>query len=537
MMNKKVTFTKRSLAALALSVAGLMSVSAEELVPTKQGGTVGILSNSAINNLNPALQSGTATAIPGSQIFSSLLIADDKWDFHPYIAKEWKQSEDGLSFTFILNDQARFHDGKPVTAKDVAFSILLVRDNHPFGKSIYANLDSVETPDDHTVVVKLNKPNPAMLLAVSTPALLPILPEHIYGENAGPIRTNPFNNKPIGSGPFKFEKYEPGQHLTLQRFDEFVLGKPKLDKITLAIINDRNAAGLALQRGDLHYAPYPPLRFADVARLGSGPTLSITNKGYEGVGALTWIEFNFKKDGPLKNKLVRQALAYAIDRNFITEKLHLGQTKPAYGAIHPSSPFFNPNQNKYEFDLEKANQLLDEAGYPKNAEGVRFELTMDYFPGGVDQTKNVAEYLRSHFAPIGVRLQMRPSPDMPTWMQRISNYDYDMNIDIVYNWGDPIIGVSRTYMSTNIRPGVPWANMSAYENPRVDELLTAAAVENDVEKRKELYNEFQAIVNDELPVTWLNLYPGNTIFNKKLVNLPLGIWGPFTPMHEMGWEK
>ena len=126
---------------------------------------------------------------------------------------------------------------------------------------------------------------------------------------------------------------------------------------------------------------------------------------------------------------------------------------------------------------------------------------------------------------------------MPTWMRRVANYDYDLSVDSVFNWGDPVIGVSRTFLSSNIRAGVPWANMSAYVNPEVDQLLNDAAIENDIEKRKEYYSNFQEIVNDELPIIWLVNYLGNTLYTSNLGNTPIGIWGAFAPMHETGWIK
>ncbi len=526
-----------------LVLAGLFSMSAvlangahaEQAASVKKGGSLTVLSNSAINSLNPAIQSGVATAVPGSQLFASLVTADDKWQFQPYLADSWEASEDGMTFTFHLNKAAVFHDDTPITSEDVAFSINTVAENHPFGKSMYANLEKIETPDKHTVIVKFSKPNAAFLLEGSTPALLPILPKHIYSE--GSIRTNPYNNKPVGSGPFKFADYKPGQYLTLERFDKFFMPVANLDKITIVIMADRNAATLALQRGSIQYAPYPPLRLNDIDRLAEDANLVVSQKGYEGVGALYWMEYNLTKEGPLKNVKVRQAISYAIDRKFITEKLHKGYTKPVSGPIHPSSPLYNKDLNDYAMNLEKANALLDEAGFPRKDDDSRFSLTLDYLPAGVDMTKTVAEYLRPQLDKIGIRVELRPSPDFPTWARRISNYDYDLNIDAVFNWGDPTIGVARSYMSSNIRKGIVWANMSGYENARVDELLTQAATESNPDNRKELYGEFQKIVNEELPIAWLNTYPGNTIYSKKLVNVPEGIWGAFAPLNKMGWAK
>ncbi len=533
----KTNYLARALALSVFSLSLFLSSSANAKLPAnaKEGGSLTILSNSAINSLNPAIQSGVATAMPGAQLFASLLTADDKWQFHPYLADSWEKSADGLTYTFKLNKDALFHDGKPITSEDVAFSVMAVKENHPFGKSMYANLDKMETPDPHTVVFKFLKPNPALLLEVSTPALLPILPKHIYG--VGSIRSNPYNNKPVGSGPFKFVDYKPGQYLTLEKFKRFFKGPAHLDKITYVIIKDDNASTLAIQRGDIQYVAYPPFRLSEIERLAKNPKLALTHKGYEGVGALVWLEYNMVKEGPLQNVKVRQAISYAIDRKFITEKLQKGQTKPIDGPIHPSSPFYDKNLNHYDLDLAKANKLLDEAGFPKKSDGMRFQLSLDYLPTNPDLSKNVAEYMRPQLGKIGIKIELRPSPDFPTWARRISNYDYDLNMDAVFNWGDPIIGVARSYMGANVRKGVVWANMSGYKNPKVDELLTQAAIENSPEKRSALYGEFQKIVNQELPVAWIATYPSNTIYSKNLLNLPEGIWGAFEPFNNVAWSK
>ena len=511
------------------------SAQAAEPAPIADGGSLTVLSNSAINSLNPALQSGVATAVPASQLFASLLTADAQWHFHPYLADSWVKSDDGLAYTFKLNPKALFHDGQPITSRDVAFSIMTVKQYHPFGKSMYANLDKVETPDPHTVVVKFAKPNPAFLLEISTPALLPVLPEHVYGK--GPIRENPHNNQPIGSGPFKFASYKPGQYLTLEKFKRFFLGAPHLDKITYVIIKDPNAATLALQRGEVQYLAYSPLRLSEDARLAKNPKLELTHSGDEGAGALVFLDFNLVEPGPLQNIKVRQAISYAIDRNFITQKMQGGQTQPAYGPIHPASPFYDQSLNHYDLDLAKADKLLDEAGYPKKADGTRFELRLDYVLTTPDISQNVAEYLRPQLKKVGIKVNLRPAPDFPTWAKRVSNYDYDLNVDLTYNWGDPVIGVARTFASTNIRKGIVWANMSGYKNPKVDELLEQAAVENDPAKRKQQYFEFQQIVNRELPVAWLTTRPIDTIQSRKLRNLPSSIWGALQPFNQVGWAK
>jgi peptide/nickel transport system substrate-binding protein len=180
---------------------------------------------------------------------------------------------------------------------------------------------------------------------------------------------------------------------------------------------------------------------------------------------------------------------------------------------------------------------LDEAGYAKKSDGMRFSLVIDYIPGIVEQQKNLAEYLKPRLKKIGIDIKIRQSPDFPSWAKRVSGWDFDLSMDSVWNWGDPVIGVHRTYLSSNIRKGVIWSNTQNYVNPKVDELLTQAAVETDLAKRKALYAEFQQIVVDEVPLAYINVPPFHMAFDRKIKNANTTIWGSMSPMHEVYMEK
>ena len=250
---------------------------------------------------------------------------------------------------------------------------------------------------------------------------------------------------------------------------------------------------------------------------------------------LNWLAFNTKKK-PLDDVRVRQAIAYAANRDFIINKLMGGKATPATGPIAPGSPLAESAVETYKVDYVKAAALLDAAGYPKAADGSRFSLTIDYIPGADEQQRNVAEYLRSQLKRVGINLEVRAAPDFPTWAQRVSNYDFDLTMDTVYNWGDPIIGVNRTYLSSNIRKGIIWSNTQQYSNPKVDELLQAAALETSPEKRKALYSEFQKIVVADVPIYFINATPYYNAFSKGLANLPTSIWGVMSPLDEIYWQ-
>lgn len=209
-----------------------------------------------------------------------------------------------------------------------------------------------------------------------------------------------------------------------------------------------------------------------------------------------------------------------------------GIAKPQRGPITESSPFFDPTIPAYDVDLDKAKALMEEAGF-----GDGMELTVDYIPGPKEQQQSVAEYLKSQLKKIGIAVTVRAAPDFPTWAGRVGGGDFELTMDVVFNWGDPVIGVHRTYLSSNIRKGVIWSNTQQYSNPKVDELLNAAAVETDMDKRKALYAEFQQIVGADLPVYWINALPYHTAYDKRLQNVPTGIWGTMHPMDMVSWSE
>ena len=508
--------------------AAAIAVTAMTAVPVWADGSLVIVSSQVPRHLNGAVQSGIATAVPSTQIFASLVRYDEGWDPQPYLAKSWDVSEDGLTVTFNLVDNATFHDGKPVTSEDVAFSIMTIKANHPF-QSMFAPVEAVETPDPLTAVFKLSQPHPALMLALS-PALAPILPKHVYGDGQD-VKAHPANNAPIGSGPYTLAEFTPGEAIVLKKNPNFFLeGRPKLDEIIIRIVKDPSAMLISMENGDADMYPFMA-GSQEIKRLQEVDSLTVTSEGYAAVGAINWLAFNTKSE-KLSDVRVRQAIAYAVDRDFITKALHRGVSTPQRGPIIESSPFFDASIEPYNVDLDKAKALLAEAGV---AEGMT--LTVDYIPGPKEQQQTVAEYLKSQLKKIGIEVEVRAAPDFPTWAGRVGGHDFDMTMDVVFNWGDPVIGVHRTYLCSNIRQGVIWSNTQSYCNPKVDELLNAAAVELDPAKRKALYGEFQQIVAQDVPIYFINASPYHTAHKDNLTNVPMGIWGSMHPMDTLEWAN
>ena len=530
----KLTSSRRTLLKIALGLTVLLADATSHLAPAAaaDGGTLVMATSQVPRHFNGAVQSGLATAMPSTQIFASPLRYDDNWNPKPYLAESWEVAADGMSVTLKLVKNAVFHDGKPVTSEDVAFSIMTIKANHPF-QTMLAAVDKVETPDPFTAIIKLSHPHPALLLAMS-PALMPILPKHIYGDGQE-IKAHPANLKPVGSGPYRLIDYKQGEYYTLEKFDKFFIpGRPKLDKILVKIVSDSNAAMVSIERGDVNALPFV-VGVRDIERLEKMPSVTITNKGFTGIGPINWLAFNTRKK-PLDDVRVRQAIAFAANRDFITSKLMAGKAAAATGPIAPGSPLDEPNVEKYKLDLAKSGELLDAAGYPKKPDGSRMSLTIDYIPGTDEQQRNVAEYLRSQLKRAGINLEVRAAPDFPTWAQRISSFDFDLTMDTVFNWGDPVIGVDRTYLTSNIRKGIIWSNTQQYSNPKVDELLVAAARETSPDKRKAMYSEFQKIVVSDAPIYFINAVPYYNAFSKGLSNLPTTIWGMMSPLDELSWD-
>ena len=521
---------RRLLSSLALAAAAFalpLQASAQE--QPKRGGTFVVGYTQAPRHLNGAVQSGVATAIPSTQLFASPLRFDDKWNPQPYLAESWKLAEDGKSLTLNLRKGAVFHDGKPITSADVAFSVMAIKANHPF-QTMLGPVERVDTPDANTAIIRMSTPHPAIVLAMS-PALCPILPKHIYGDGQD-LKTHPRNStNVVGSGPFKLVEFQSGQRVVMERFDKYFLsGKPYLDKVVIDITPDASTLILGLERGSVQMLPFLTVP-SELKRLADNKQIALTPKGYEGIGALNWLAFNLERK-PVSDLKVRQAIAYAIDKNFVTKALMGGFAKPADGPIAPGGPYSSTDVNRYPLDLKKAAALLDEAGYPAGKGGERFKLTIDYLPGSDSQQKIVAEYLRTQLKKIGITVEVRTSADFPAWAKRIAAHDFDMTMDSVFNWGDPVIGVHRTYLSTNIKP-IVWTNTQSYNNPKVDELLNTAGGILDTTKRKAYYDTFQKIVTEDLPIYFMNVIPYHTATTRKVGNVPTTIWGPMSPYDEV----
>jgi len=513
-------------AGAALTAGSIFGIPLEVAAQAAKGGVLVVGSTQAPRHLNSAVQSGVATMMPAAQLFASPIRLDKNWKPQPYLAESWTLSPDNRSITLVLRKNAVFHDGKPITAEDVKFSIETIRDNHPF-KTMYGPVNAVTINDSQTAVIRLAEPHPAVLLALST-SLTPIIPKHIFGDGTD-VKIHPRNATPVGSGAFKLVEFKPGEHIIMDRFDRFFLkDEPKLERIIVRLFKDPTSLLLAFERGevDVHQALTDPREIERVRKIPSAQVY----KAAPAIGPLTWLAFNTKSP-KLADKRVRQAINFAIDKKYILEAMLGNMNARATGPIAMGSPYYSADVEKYDFNLGQATKLLDDAGLKPGANGVRMTLDIDAIPGSSD-FKAIQEYMKPALAKIGIEANVRLSPDFPTWARRVSSLQFEATLDSVYNWGDPVIGVHRTWLSSNIKPGVIWSNTQSYSNPKVDEWLAAAGQEMNLAKRKELYKQMQKAVVDDCPVAFLYEQAFYEAYLGKVQNPPKGIWGLMDAVNE-----
>ncbi|MEP6912392.1 MAG: ABC transporter substrate-binding protein [bacterium] len=492
---------KKQLKNWTLYLAGLCSVllltSASNLAADPvYGGSVVVAISSDPGGLNPAITTQGGVHLICGSIFSGLVALDFDLNPVPDLAERWQVSPDGRTYTFFLAQEAVFHDGVPVTAEDVRFTFeqLLMKYHSRTRTSMGDNLRRIDTPDPHTVVFNFNKPYAAFLKLVDV-TNAPVMPKHLY-EGTDPL-TNPHNTSPVGSGPFKLQEWLRGDHLTLVRNGHyFKQGKPYLDRIVYKVMPTGALATIAFERGEVDYLlGASPL---DIARLKSMPGVVVTDKGREGFAGVETFIPNITR-APLSDVRVRRAIAHAINKQFLVDKLLFGQGIAATGPVSHMLPWaYNPNVEKYEHNVALANQLLDEAGQRRGAGGTRFHLR---FVHAASYAK-VAEALRDQLREVGIAVDLQLMEFAAAVDAVYIKKDFDLGFASFENGPDPDIGVKRTVVSSNIGP-IPFSNGAGYRNPRVDELFALAASELDQQKRAAYYFEAQDILVKDLPYFWL----------------------------------
>jgi peptide/nickel transport system substrate-binding protein len=518
-----LTTSRRSFLAASAAFAGIMalpnfSVAAEPV----RGGTLTVNIGTEPPVLVLIAHSAGAAYNTSGKTNEGLLTYDHDFNPQPLLATEWKVEPGGLRYWFKLREGVKFHDGKDFTAEDVAFSILTLKAEHPRGRATFASVETVNVLGPHEVEFVLSKPAPYLLSALAS-FESPIVPKHLY--EGTKIPENPHNIAPIGTGPFIFKEWVRGSHVLYERNPNYWDGgKPYLDQLIIRFINDTAAAVAALETGEVLLSANAPVPLSDIERLKHSDRLAFESRGYSYGNSIVRLELNFENKY-LADIKVRHAIAHAFDRKFIADTVFYGYATPLDGPVSPSlSKFFYPDLPKYAFDPAKAEALLDEAGYPRGANGVRFELFIDPLqPAGT--YKQAADYIAQSLDKVGIKTSVR-TQDFATFVKRVyTARDFDLALEGMSNLFDPTVGIQRLYWSKNFKIGVPFSNGAKYFSAETDRLLEAAAVEPDEKKRYDYFVDFQKQVVADLPAIDLVAPTPFTIFDKRVRDHTIGVEG------------
>lgn len=477
----------------------------------KLGGTLiwGIASDP---NLPGLLGGGSGTFVfqqVAQQAFNTLVNYNSKTlQWAPELAQSWQVSPDGLRIQFSLVRNATWHDGVLFNSADVKYSYEKVNPVfNSFASDFMKSVSSIDTPDDYTVVINMKKPFPAMYSPVVGLGGVgwSIVPKHLYeGKDIG---TNEYNNKPVGTGPWKFKEWVKGDHITFVKNPTyFKKGLPYLDQLIFKIIPDAAARALAFQKGDVDFLwssginAADGIRFRDDIAAGKMPGKKVWFYPSQS-GSASILYFNQLPNGPalFKDIKVRKAIAYAVDLKKSNELVYFNTGMVMTGPVSPapaSQWYYDPKAAQPTYDPAMANKLLDDAGYKKGSDGIRFKFRITIDSVGYPWYVNEAQVLKDFLKDVGIQLDV-VALDTAAWHNTVFvKWDYDTFIFPMSTGPDPHL-IVRYYTGAGIQP-VSWSNAAGYNNSKVNALFDASEIEPDRAKRADLVKQAtQILVNDQ----------------------------------------
>jgi len=513
-----------------LAACGSQPATTTSLTP-KKGGTLVAATISDPKTFNSVLSNDTTSSYVINRIHEPLLAFDAKGNEVGRIATgPPKISSDGLTFTFSLRKDVMFTDGHPLTSDDVRFTYDLSFD--PKYKAVKSQsratyeqyIQELQNPDPYTFIVKLKK---IYAPFASTLGVGPgILPKHVLGSMTGDqINTADYNTNPtVSSGPFKFAEWKKGQSVRMVRNDSYYRGAANLDTWLYLMVGSSLDIFNKLTTGEVDVAGVDPSQ-ADQAK--AQPHLDLVS--FPGF-SYDYIIFNLRNDHPasvlFQDKRVRQAMLYALDREAIAKAIYFGYAAPADSAIPPLSWAYNKDATpKYRFNKSKAEQLLDQAGWAKGANGTRtkdgkaFKFDM-ITNAGNKVRENLLLALQQAWKDVGIDA----SPNYVDFNKvlvpaLIDNRNFDLAMSGLSFGIDPD---PDQFHSRNISPGN--FNSPGWSNADADKLMDDAVATYDRNKRKELYAKLQNIINEEPSQPPLFFGTGPTGINKRVKNY---VFSPF----------
>lgn len=473
----------------------------ENTTENKSGGSLFLGTTAAPTLFNPYYSTDTSSSTIEGFIFSGLVTVDH--DFNPEgdLAEDWEFTDDGLKWTFKLRENVKWHDGEDFTADDVVFSYNIpLHEDYVGPRGLpFEIIEEVNKINDYTVEIILSEPYAPF---ITITAQFEILPEHILGDiPIADLGTQRFNTKePIGTGPFKFKEWREGEYIELSANEDYFLGKPKLDSVIYKIVPDMNTLMAQLQVGDINLMGVSPEYMETAKNLEEKGLIEVTSGPSN---SWEYIGYNLRNE-LFQDKLVRQALTHAIDKEAIVQAILDGSGTVAHGPGSPANWSFNPDVPKFEYDPEEAKRKLKEAGWEPGADGTlekdgkKFEFALKTTSANAIR-QQIAEVAQQQLSEIGIKTTIEVL-EWSAYVEETSPPKWNFDA-IVAGWSigsDP--DPTWFWHSSEIENGL---NYGAYSNPKVDELLSENTKISDIDERKKIIGEADAIVTEDQPSTFL----------------------------------
>ena len=476
-----------------------------------EGGTLVTLGQDSIESLSPEDTGETVQWVAITRMFEGLYMVNENYELEPVLADSYEASEDGLEYTFVLKEGVTFHNGDAFTANDVVYTYewIMNEENASNHQANFELVESVEAPDDKTVVVTLSENDVTFMVNVATIFILPSADHEAKGEDT-------FKGEPVGTGPFVLGEWNPQQRVALNRYDDYYRGPAHIDTFQVDVVPEAAGRFTALESGQADNSIWG-LNAEDNDALKESGEFTV----YETMQVAT-NHFPLNNTHPFlgDSKEVRKALLMALDRELFAEAIFLGQAQVAHHNLSPAvEKYYNADTLKYEYDPEGAAALLEEAGWVEGSDGIRekdgvkAQFTMMVFQGDT-QRRPEAEEAQQRWADIGVQCDLQEGITSDI-LGGLREGEFDAGL---FNWvygggaGDPD---ARGTLDTGAAN-----NFFQYSNAEVDQLLSDGIKEMDEAARIEIYKRIQEIVADELPFLPLLHLQNITFYNQRVKGLP-----------------
>lgn len=473
--------------------------------------------------LNPIIANETEGIWRGMMMFEPLLQLDSE-TFEPFgrLATSWDVSEDGLTYTFHLRDDVRWHDGEPTTADDVAFTVYQILSPDYTGPyySDWSSLlgaeevktgaateaEGIQVIDDTTIAFTLKEINaPFLVNTIASTPFMPI-PRHVFEE--GGMSMEDFGVAPIGNGPYRFVSWEIGNIFEMEANPDYHGEIPKITRVIHRNIPDSQTLVVALEAGEIDSSLYALPTVADSLREKENLEVLVVPFNFPN-------GFKYNLEHPVLSDIaIRKAIAHAVDNETYASEFLLGLGAPGLGSVAPGNWAYNANLEPYTYDPDLARQILADAGWVDangdgivERDGVEARVTAETNAGNV-MREDYCTYQQAALLDIGIDWQC----EFKEWSVIVNDASTGNFEAIQPQWAGATVEPDELYQAFHTEGS---NNMGHYSNPEVDELLTQGRTTVNIDERKAIYDRIQEIIHEELPVSYDWYRPFISVVDKK----------------------